>query len=103
MTCFQTNTFQCVLARSGSRSYGIFLYADGLIQWPTTSFGSFALAGYNAGDGLSSYTIPGSLTAQLINISDTTNVGVGGMWVFQFNEEITPCSVIPLGMKFSAI
>ena len=89
----QTNTFQCVLARGGAQSYAIYLYADGLIQWPQSGL---ALAGYNAGDGTTSYTIPGSFTTEILNISLTSNVDVPGMWIFQFNEELTPCADISL-------
>ena len=56
----------------------MFLYADGEIQW-----GNRSLAGINAGDGVNSVTIPGSLTPSIINITQTSNVGIPGVWMFQ--------------------
>ena len=95
----QTNTFQAILAVSGDQTFIIYLYADNLIQW---SHSGRALAGYNAGDGIVSYTIPGSLTEEIINIDSTTNVGVPGMWVFRVDQEqltLPPCHDTYLGMK----
>ena len=77
----QTNTFQCVIATSTTSSYIMFLYADGKIQWE-----NFALAGINAGDGVNSVTIPGSLTPSIINITQTSNVGIPGVWMFQVDR-----------------
>ena len=85
---FQNNTFQCVLARSGSQSYAIYLYADGLIQWASGAIGSdAALAGYDAGDGVTSFTVPVSQTDDIIDIVSTSNVNVPGMWVFRLDED----------------
>jgi len=71
----------------------IFLYADGRIQWTTGSRsggfrglgGTEALAGINAGDGVTAVTIPGSQTSRIINIEKTSNVGTPGVWMFQLN------------------
>jgi len=87
----QTNTFQCVLASSGVESFVIFLYADGRIQWTTGDAsdgddglgGTEALAGINAGNGVNSVTIPGSRTPSIINITQTSNVGIPGVWIFK--------------------
>ena len=76
------NTFQCILATSELESFVMFLYAD--LQWTTgdSSFGSDglggieALAGYNAGDQINSYTITGSHTPRIINITRTSNVKI---------------------------
>ena len=59
----------------------MFLYADGEIQWQNG-----ALAGINAGDGVNSVTIPGSLTPSIINIAQTSNVGIPGVWMFQVDR-----------------
>ena len=71
------------MAVSGDQTYTIYLYADGLIQW---SQGGWALAGYNAGDGLASYTIPKSFSEDIINIPSTTNVMQPGVWVFRVDR-----------------
>ena len=75
-------------------SFVIFLYADMRIQWTTSDAsgginglnGTEALAGINAGDGVNSVTIPGSLSSSIINITQTTNVGIPGIWMFKVNE-----------------
>ena len=75
-------------------SFVIFLYADKRIQWTTGDAsdgsdglgGTEALAGINAGDGINSVTIPGSLTPSIINITQTSNVDIPGIWMFKVNE-----------------
>ena len=75
-------------------SFAIFLYADKRIQWTTGDAsggrdglgGNEAVAGINAGDGVNHRTIPGSLTPSIINITQTTNVGIPGIWMFKVNE-----------------
>ena len=58
------------------------------IQWTTgqVSVGREALSGINFGDGVHSITIPGSLTADIINITQTSNVGTPGTWIFKTSE-----------------
>ena len=73
----QTNTFQCVLVSDGFRSYVIFLYADGLIQWTTGDFsggmgglgGTQAQVGFNAGDSENFASHEYSQTPEVINIT----------------------------------
>ena len=71
----QTNTFQCILATDNIKSYIIFLYADGLIQWPSDG----AQVGFNAGDNEIYWNVPGSRTANILNITQMSNVGIGGI------------------------
>ena len=86
------NTFQCILATSDSESFVIFLYSD--LQWTTGSASlgyrglgrNEALAGYNAGDGINSYTIPGSQTSEILKLSRTSNVGIPGTWIFKVGK-----------------
>ena len=63
-------------------------YVHGGIQWTTgqSSREIDALAGINAGDGVNSVTIPGSLTPDIINITQTSNVGIPGVWMFRVGE-----------------
>ena len=82
------------MAVSGDETYTIYLYADGLIQWPQRGW---ALAGYNAGDGIVYYMIPESLSQDIINISLTTNVEQPGVWVFRVDRNeliLTFCTCI---------
>ena len=92
----------------GITSFMSFLYADGEIQWTTgdASGGSgglggiSALAGFNTGtgDGINFFTIPGSLSDDIINITGTSNVGIPGVWMFQINTATKGCSFDPQGM-----
>ena len=92
----QANTFQCVLATDGFQSFVIFLYACDGIQWTTgddsgghDGFGGIeAVAGINGGDGVNYFNIPGSLTPDIINIDETSNVGIPGVWMFQVGEGV---------------
>ena len=92
--CLQTNTFQCVLATDGYKSFVIFLYAYGRIQWTTGDDnggngglgGDEAAAGINAYRGAGSIIIPGSSTPQIINIDQNSNVGVPGMWIYKLGN-----------------
>ena len=66
------------------------MYAGGRIQWTTGDIsggldglgGTEALAGINAGDGINHFTVSGSLTPSIINITRTSNVGIPGVWMF---------------------
>ena len=68
----------------------MFLYAHDKIQWTTGDIsggvrglgGTEALAGINAGDGYNYYIIPGSQTPSIVNITQTTNIGVPGVWMY---------------------
>ena len=61
------------------------------MQWTTgdasngiNGFGGYiAVAGINVGDGIHSVTIPESL---IPNISQTSNVGIPGVWMFKVGE-----------------
>ncbi len=66
-------------------------------------------AGFNAGDGKRYFNIPGSRTADIVNVEETTNVGFPGRWVFRIddaNVEVGGCnnsgkrSVLPTPVKF---
>ena len=75
-------------------SFVIFLYPNGKVQWTTGDDsggidgfgGTEALAGINAGDGINNITIPGSLTPSIINIAQTSNVGIPGVWMFHIGK-----------------
>ena len=87
----QVNTFQCVLVTTVTDSFVILLFADGEIQWTTGDAsggvdglgGTEAVVGINGGDGINFITIPESMTPSIINIAQTSNVGIPGMWIFQ--------------------
>ena len=91
----QTNTFQAVLATDGLRSYVIYLYADGEIQWTSGDsshgfnglYGKAGQVGFDAGDGIRHTDIPASYTNAIINVTHTSNVGIPGVWVFRVDGE----------------
>ncbi|CAG5861826.1 unnamed protein product [Menidia menidia] len=89
------NTFQVVLITDGELSFTIFQYNS--ITWTTgmhassggnmTGLGGIAAqAGFNAGDGMRYFNIPGSRTADVVNVEETTNVGYPGRWVFRIDD-----------------
>ena len=67
----------------------IFLYDD--IQW--AEYGYEAVAGMNAGDNVHHITIPGSMTSSILNIIETSNVGVPGVWIFSFKLDGGTCII----------
>ena len=69
------------MASDGESLFVIFLYTD--IQWIKTNANSTAQVGFDAGDGLSVYTLPESRTDAIINVTRTSNVGMPGVWVFK--------------------
>ncbi len=91
----QTNTFQCVMATDGVSSFVIFLYADGEIQWTTGDQsggmdglgGIPAIVGFSAGDGIRYTKVAGSRTDAIINITQTSNVAVPGVWIYRVDGE----------------
>ncbi len=97
----QLNTFQCVLATDGRSSFAIFHYVRGGIQWTTGDAsegvdgigGIPAQVGFNAGDGIRFTSVPGSRTADIINVDEQSNVFRAGVFVFQ----VDGVSVAPAG------
>ena len=95
MYFLQTNTFQAVLATDGLRSFVLYLYADGEIQWTSgdSSHGIHGIGGtspqvgFNAGDGIRHTAIPTSYISAIINVTQTSNVDIPGMWVFRVDGE----------------
>ena len=91
----QRNTFQCVLVSDGVRSFTFFHYADGMIEWTTSGPDGItgvnnAEIGYDAGDGINYHNVYFSGTPEVINITSTSNVGVGGVWAFRLDQVENP-------------
>ena len=105
----QTNTFQCVLATNGIKSYVIFLYAD--LQWvaPNQCNGNGvctpatnpAQAGFSAGDGMRYFTVNGSGTDTVLGLNSTSNVGRPGVWIFQVDGDQVMSAGKPVGNTYS--
>ncbi|NWI91347.1 TECTA protein, partial [Pitta sordida] len=87
----KVNTFQAVLASDGVTCFVLLNYGD--LQWTTgianngdhhTGLGGVpAQAGFNSGDDVHYYNIPGSRSPAVRTLGRRSNVGVPGRWVFQ--------------------
>ncbi|KAM6032779.1 sushi, nidogen and EGF-like domain-containing protein 1 isoform 3-T3 [Theristicus caerulescens] len=90
----KVNTFQAVLATTGATSFVILNYGD--IQWttgisnqgdPHSGLGGIpAQAGFNSGDDIHYYNIPGSRSPAVLHVGRRSNVGVPGRWIFRVDE-----------------
>ena len=77
-----TVTLQVILAGDGtSVSYVAFLYDD--IQW-----GEGAQIGFDAGDGTVYFTIPGALSSATLNVSQMSNVGSPGLFIYKVDGKL---------------
>ena len=80
------------------RSFAIFLYADGRIQWTTGDDdggtnglgGKYAQVGFNKGNGIDFSVVPESQTADVIDMDKYSNVGKPGVWIFEISREEIP-------------
>ncbi|XP_033100065.1 sushi domain-containing protein 2-like [Anneissia japonica] len=89
------NTFQAILVTDGYHSFTFFHYGNILWTTGTASGGSrytglggtAAQVGFNAGNGITFYSVPGSRNASIVDVEETTNVGVIGRWVFRTDVE----------------
>ena len=80
----QTNSLQVVIASDGEAAFVFFIYSN--IEW------GIANIGFNAGDGVRSFMVPGALTAQTTNIDMGSNVNISGLYVYRVdhNEVFEP-------------
>ena len=60
-------------------SAAFFLYED--IQW-----GREAQIGFNAGDGFSSFSLPGALTEATLNADERSNVDHPGVFIYRIDS-----------------
>jgi autotransporter-associated beta strand protein len=97
------NTFQAVIVSDGMRTYAIFKYPEGGINWTrgdVSPANSFAQVGFDAGDGVNYYNAVGTLTAQTLqlpNLSSTVPVSRGTQ-VYRIDGALiqdSPTSVSP--------
>jgi len=72
------NTLQVVMATDSQVSFVFFIYGN--ITWGTAN------VGFNAGDGLRFFMVPGALTSQTRNIEMGSNVNIPGLYVFRVDQ-----------------
>ncbi|KAI1229564.1 hypothetical protein IHE44_0011830 [Lamprotornis superbus] len=90
----KVNTFQAVLASDGVTCFVLLNYGD--LQWttgianqgdPHTGLGGIpAQAGFNSGDDVHYYNVPGSRTHAVQSLSHRSNMGVPGRWAFRVDH-----------------
>ena len=68
-----------MLTTDGEKSFVFFIYTD--IQWGEGGIG------FNAGDGVRSYTLPDSRTPAAREVEDSSNVGVEGVYAYRVDNE----------------
>lgn len=81
---FMNNTFQVVIATNGLHSFTIFNYEK--LTWPNQNIFKRVQAGFNAGDGVNFYALNESFTDAVVNISEISNVGIKGKWIFRVDS-----------------
>ena len=64
--------------------FAMFLYSD--ITWSIGGHSKRALVGYTTADRTHVYEHPWSLTDDIINITDDSNVNIPGEWIFHLGE-----------------
>lgn len=88
-----TNNFQTVLRNQGGGNFDVDFRYDRL-AWTTgsASAGIPAQAGYDAGDGVNFFTLPGSRTAAIVDLETTSNVSqhTPGLWSFAIRNGALP-------------
>lgn len=95
------NDFQMILTPSPECGEGDFdvEFRYNRCEWTTGDasggMGGFggtpAQAGFDAGDSVNYYALPGSLTRDILNLCTTSNVGIPGVWRFQIRGGELPC------------
>ncbi|XP_015418101.1 PREDICTED: mucin-4 [Myotis davidii] len=89
-----TNTYQAILSTDGSRSFALFLYQSGGMQWDVTQhLDNWALMGFSSGDG---YYENSPLTSQPVwqkyrpDQFLNSNSGLRGLQVYQLHRRERP-------------
>ena len=64
-----------MLTTDGEKSFVFFIYAD--VQWGEGGIG------FNAGDGVRFFELPGSRTPEAREVEESSNVGVEGVYAYR--------------------
>ncbi|XP_061173563.1 fibropellin-1-like [Saccostrea echinata] len=88
ISCQQRNTFQLVLITDGVHSFAVFNYHK--VTWTKST-----QVGFNAGDGVNFFSVPGSMTDTVLNLPQMSNIMIPGQFVFRVDQaKITNADVI---------
>ena len=79
-----SNTFQMTYTTDGIRSFVFLMYND--LQWSQTENGSYAVAGFDAGNGVTYLELPDSGTANVTDLVRASNVDVPGLFIFRTDQ-----------------
>ncbi|XP_071797060.1 uncharacterized protein [Asterias amurensis] len=83
-----TGTFQAVIMTDGDLSFAIYNFKKLAQDTSQTQ------VGYDAGDGTTYYSVPGSMTDQIYSINNATNIGTRGRWLFRTDtNDVEPPTV----------
>ncbi|EDV23993.1 uncharacterized protein TRIADDRAFT_57765 [Trichoplax adhaerens] len=101
------NTFQVVIVTDGQReSYAMFLYENDGLRWLRSQpklgiTPRYPLIGFAAGNGIGSYSLYGSSTANASALPSLSNVDIPGKWLYQIGNgspgqggKITPAVLV---------
>ena len=86
----QANSFQLILLRDQSNHHSFAIYLYNSTVWPSIEEHGSSKAGFDAGDGVHGYIIPGSQTGDYVSANSTSNIGHDGMWIFRM-DKFTKC------------
>jgi hypothetical protein len=94
------NTFQLILATDNTYSFAILYYNN--ITWTTGTAsggncseglgGRPAKAGFDVGDGITFYEIPGSCTDSIVDVDEGSNINFPGKFIFRVDDSFRPPS-----------
>ena len=76
----QTNSLQAVMATDGQATFVFLIYSN--IEWGVANIG------FNAGDGVRSFMVPGALTAQTTSIDMGSNVNISGLYIYRVDQNV---------------
>ena len=68
------------MATDGQAAFVFFIYSS--IEW------GIANIGFNAGDGVRSFMVPGALTSQTMNIDMGSNVNISGLYIYRVDQNV---------------
>ena len=77
---FQDNTLQVVIATNGQVSFVLYIYSN--IEWGVANIG------FNAGDNVRSFMVPGARTFQTRNIENGSNVNIPGLYMYRVDRRL---------------